>query len=81
MKHIEIHKQYLKRKASNAATAKAPKEIRKRMFQQLLLEATEERTKIWDINDPRAHRITRKVGEMIAIDCHLLSFAENVGFN
>jgi len=41
----------------------------------------EEWTKIWDINDPGAQRITRKVGEMIAIDCHLLSVAEYVGLN
>lgn len=81
MKHIEIHKQYLERKASNEATAKAPKETRKRTLQQLSLEATEERTKLWDINDPRAQRITRQVGEMIAIDCHPLSVAEDVGFN
>ena len=66
MKHVEIHKQYLKRKVSNEATAKAPKETRKRMLQKLLLKATEEQTKIWDINDLRAQRITRKVGEMIA---------------
>ena len=32
------------------------------------------------INDPKAQRITRKVDEMIAIDCHLLSVAEDVGF-
>ena len=81
MKHVEIHKQYLERKASNEATVKTPKEMRKRMLQQLSLEATEERTKIWDINDPRAQRITRKVAEMIAIDCHPLSVAEDVGFN
>ena len=81
MKHVEIHKQYLEKKADKEATAKPPKETCKRALQQLSLEATEERTKVWDINDPRAQRITRKVGEMIAIDCHPLSVAEDVGFN
>ena len=80
-KHVEIHKQYLERKARSEATTKAPKETRKRTLQQLSLEATEERTKIWDINDPRAQRITRRVGEMLAIDCHPLSVTEDVGFN
>ena len=79
-KHVEIHKQYLERKVSSEATAKAPKETRKRTLQQLSLEATEERTKTWDINDPRAQKITRKVGEMVAIDCHPLSVTEDVGF-
>ena len=80
-KHVEIHKQYLERKTRSEATAKAPKETRKRTLQQLSLEATEERTKIWDINDPRAQRIMRRVGEMLAIDCHPLSVTEDVRFN
>jgi len=42
MKHMEIYKQYLKRKGSNEATAKAPKETQKRTLQQLSLKATEE---------------------------------------
>lgn len=54
MKHVKIHKQYLERKANKEATAKPPKEMHKRTLQQLSLEATEERTKIWDINEPRA---------------------------
>ena len=79
-KHVDIHKQYLERKVSSEATAKAPKETRKRTLQQLSLEATEEQTKIWDINDSRAQKIIRKVGEMVAIDCHPLSVTEDVGF-
>ena len=78
MKHIEW---YLKRKTNKEATAKPPKETNKRTLQQLLLEVTEEQKKIWDINESRTQRITRKVGKMIAIDCHLLSIAEDVGFN
>jgi len=47
-------------------------------MQQLLLEVT---NKDMDINDPRAQRVTRKVGEIIAIDCHTLSVVEDVSFN
>ena len=32
-------------------------------------------------DDPRAQRITRRVGEIVAIDCHPLSVTEDVGFN
>ena len=77
-KHVELHTEYLEKKSSKAAPA--PKEMRKRSLQQLSLEATEVRTKLWDINDPKAQRITRKVGEMVAIDCHHLSVVEEVGF-
>ena len=77
-KHVELHAEYLEKKASKINPA--PKETRKRSLQQLSLEGTEVRTKLWDINDPKAQRITRKVGEMVAIDCHPLSVVEDVGF-
>ena len=44
-KLIEIYKQYLERKPRSEATAKEPKETRKRTLQQLSLEETKERTK------------------------------------
>ena len=40
----------------------------------------EELAKGWDINDSRAQRITRKVGEMIAINSQPFSIAKDVGF-
>jgi len=46
MKHMEMHKKYLERKANNEATAKPPKETYKRTMQQVSLEATDERTRI-----------------------------------
>ena len=51
MKHVEMHKQYLKRKAINEAAAKAPKEMQKRTLQQLSLEV--ERTKILLTMEPK----------------------------
>ena len=67
-------------KSKSSKVAPAPKETRRRLLQQLSLEVTEVRTKLWDINDPKAQKITRKVGEMVAIDCHPLSVIEDVGF-
>ena len=71
MKHVKVHKWYSKGRQT-------AKEMQRRTLQQLLLVATEERIKIWDINDPRAQRITRKVDKIIAKDCHPLSVVEDV---
>lgn len=46
VKQEEIHKWYVKWKASNKATAKTPKETQKRTLQQLSLKVTEEQTKL-----------------------------------
>ena len=35
---------------------------------QLTLEGSQDRVKMWDINDPRATTIHKKLGEMIALD-------------
>ena len=35
---------------------------------------------MWDINDPRAHKIHTRIGEMIALDYHPFSIVDNVGF-
>ena len=35
---------------------------------------------MWDINDPRAQRVHRLIGEMIAIDTQPFSIVENEGF-
>ena len=40
MKHKETHKWYLKRKMSNEATPKAPKELQKKTPQQLSFKVT-----------------------------------------
>ena len=44
-----------------------------------LIEATE-RVRIWDINDPRAQRIHRRVTEMIALDSQPFSLVDDPGF-
>ena len=58
------------------------------MKRQSSLEESGELVRLWDINDSRAQRVHRTVGEMIAIDlpailcrggCWLHSFIEAVG--
>ena len=48
---------------------------------QLSFDESIERTKKWDINDPRARNIYRKIGEIIALDCHPFSIVDDVGFS
>ena len=40
-----------------------------------------QRIQQWDINDSRAASIHKKLNEMIAIDCQLVSIVEDIGFN
>lgn len=78
-KHPEIYTKYLERKANKEP--KQPKETRKRSLErQLSLIETQDLTKVWDINDHRAQKVHRKVGEMLAIDCQPISMVEDVGF-
>ena len=72
-KHSEEFKKFEKEKADNASNqAKTP--------QQLSLPETEDRVKPWNINDPRAQRITRRLVEMIALDSQPFSVVEDSGF-
>ena len=49
-------------------------------LRQLTLKGSQDRVKVWDINDPRATAIHRKLGEMIALDYQPISVVEDVGF-
>ena len=40
----------------------------------------EDRIRHWGINDVRAQRIHRRIGEMIALDAHPFSIVENHWF-
>ena len=44
------------------------------------MEETRARIKIWDINDPKAERIHRKIAEMMALDYQPLSVVNDIGF-
>jgi len=45
-----------------------------------MLQATEQRTSVWGINYPRALRIHKKIGKMIAVVNQPFSVAEDIGF-
>ena len=78
-KHFEVQAKYLERKANNEP--KPLKETRKiSIRRQLSLAEVEDLTKHWDINDHKAQRVHRKIGEMLAIDCQPILMAEDVRF-
>ena len=41
---------------------------------QLSLQECDDRVRQWNINDDRSQRIHKRIGEMIALDCHPFSF-------
>ena len=43
-------------------------------------QESSDKTQMWDINDPRAHKIHTRIGEMIALDYQPFSIVDNVGF-
>ena len=47
---------------------------------QPTMEETRPQVKVWDINDPKAKRIHRKIAEMMALDYQPLSVVNDVGF-
>lgn len=47
---------------------------------QLTLEESQCRSKVWDINDPRALCVNSKIGEMIALDSQPFSIVDDAGF-
>ena len=56
------------------------KESTGRAKDQLSLAETQQRVKLWDINDPKAERIHIKIAEMMALDYQPLSVVSDVGF-
>ena len=72
-KHINQFKKYMREQAGRIVEQKTNK-------QQLTLEATEDRMKLWNPSDPRAQRITYPIREMVALDCQPLSMVEDTGF-
>ena len=49
-------------------------------LRQLTLKGSEDRVKLWGINDPRAAVLHRKLGEMIALDYQPISLVEDIRF-
>ena len=51
------------------------------LCQIILHDRSMEKVKQWDINDSRVASVHKKLGEMIALDCQLLTIVEDIGFN
>ena len=47
---------------------------------QLSIQESTDRTRVWATNDAKALRVSRKIGEMIAIDCQPLSIVSDREF-
>ena len=83
VKHLEScnrskYSEYLKNKEDEDAKRK---EIRQaKPLRQIILEESQDRVKVWDINDPRAKKTHQLIGEMIALDTQPFSIVEDVGF-
>ena len=47
---------------------------------QLTFQESTDRTRVWATNDAKALRVSRRISEMIAIDCQPLSIVSDTGF-
>ena len=84
-KHSEEFSKLLemkKKKESERETIRKERSQKKTMtgLRQLTLQKREDQTTAWNINDPRACIIHKKLAEIIAIDIRPVSIVEDVGF-
>ena len=77
-KHPELYTEFEK-KIKDLKDAKEARE-KPRPSRQLSLMECKDQVRHWDINDVRAQRVHRRIGEMIALDCHPFSVVEDEGF-
>ena len=47
---------------------------------QFTLAETHDRGRVWDVNNPRAQLIHRRIAKMIAVDCQPFSIVQDKGF-
>ena len=80
VKHTNMYATY-KKSDDDLKEASKGKECASSKSVQLSFDESIERTKKWDIKDPRARNIHRKIGEMIALDCHHFPIVDDVGFS
>ena len=79
-KHPELYTEFEK-KVKELKEAKEVREKSKlRVSRQLSLMQCEDRFRHRGINDERAQRVHRRIGEMIALDYHPFSIVEDEGF-
>ena len=78
--HPVDFKDYEGKKKDQETNEKQSTEHRKSLRKQLTLVETEARVQAWDINDPRAIQVHKKIGEMMALDFQPYSIVSDVGF-
>ncbi len=76
-KHREQYAEFEKQKAGEGQEEQSTNSAKAR---QLTLKESDERVRLWDVNDARAHCVHRRIGEMIALDCQPFSVVQDVGF-
>ena len=76
-KHPELYKKFESKKAQDT---EEPTTSTSANAKQLTLFESSERVRVWDINNPRAQRVHRLIGEMVVIDTQPFSIVENEGF-
>ena len=74
-KHIEDFRKFKALQVSSTATTEKPSTSK-----QITLQEASDQVRVWDINDPQAFKIHRKVGEMICLDSQPFSIVDNHGF-
>ena len=80
-KHGQEYAEYEKKKSEKQPEApQASSSNEAGPLRQISLMEAAELHKQWDINDPSAKAIHRKIGEMIAVDCQPISVVESSGF-
>ena len=78
--HPVVYNSFYKNKERKDSQRQVAKSGGFAALRQLTLEGSQDRVKVWDINDPRATTIHRKLGEMIALDYQPIPVVEDVGF-
>ena len=77
-KHVEALKEFERLKAADSQEKQV--KVKSKLKQQTL-EESKDRAKVWDVNDPRAQLVHRRIAEMIALDYQPFSTVEDDGFN
>ena len=80
IKHPELLKEFEKKSEELKLAAQAREGNLVAKKRQLSLQECDDRVRQWNINDDRSQRIHKRIGEMIALDCHPFSLVEDEGF-
>ncbi len=69
-----------RRRPWRSGTARGADTNHTTLKQQLTLQESDDRSRVWTTSNPRALCISTKIGEVIALDCQLFFLVEDIGF-